>query len=454
MEDNNNWTTVSKKKSNPSSVRQKESAIICDPRKNLNSRQNPKQNFNPKNDAGKTTSYKESPNKNTIIKLNMGITASDIYTDLFNAMQEKKSKYDGIVNPNIFTYTCLEYRLAFIDLCEKLNRSVAISDTYCDPEFDDWFLQVETINSIMDSKIEFAYQIDPIYSMTGNNQIIMSKEHIDGNELCDEIYGVPEVHCDIKLAMSESLSHPIGIVQECAPHNVNVIRTVGDFCSIINNLVNKTNGNAFSSPLSNEIDIRNLVHEIKTTSSDENRNQKMKEYSELFSGWSFTKLPEKYKSGDSIPDQKIKDKNNRTINDININTKLLSGRNSPKVISDNFDTGLIENLVCSFVLGRFIDEVTCLHISRAIIRDGRNYTEGYRIRIILNTLDPDIIISTKKWIWENYIGNISEDDNCNYKDCIVNISANIEVKPKKSPIDTKKFPTNTKNLYKRGAFKK
>jgi hypothetical protein len=437
--------------------------MIRAPKKNLNSRQNPRQNFNSKNGVDKNTFMKLN------IPLNMGITHNDIYVDLFNAMEEKKSKYKQIINPNIFTYTCLEYRLAFIDLCDKLNRCVTISDTYCDPEFDDWFLQVETINSLMDLKIESTYQIDPIYSMTGNNQVIVSCDSVTSDQIFNEVIDIPS---NIKVTMDELLPHVIGISQECNPCKVHISHTVGDFCNIINNLVkpsdnsnqvNKINGNAFSSPLTNEIDIRSLVHEIKTTLSDDHRDKKMKEYAELFSGWSFAKLSEKYKNGDSIPDQKIKDKNNRTVNDININAKILSSRNSPKVISDNFDTGLIENLVCSFVFGRFIDEVTCLHISRAIIREGRNYIEGYRIRIILNTLDPNIIIPTKKWISENYIRTISEDDNCNYKDCIVNISANIEVKPKKSPIGNDSKTKNSRNpvinrtnLYpsvKYGAFK-
>src|SRR5439155_1421186 len=126
---------------------------------------------------------------------------------------------------------------------------------------------------------------------------------------------------------SQNLPNPIGIICEYGTNKeiVCVMRTIGDFCSAMTILVDMNNNMFYS------------------------RINKPVEKKQIYPSWSFVKLPESYKDGDPIHDQKIKDINDRTINDININTVILSGKDSPKVISDNFDNGLIENFVYSFI---------------------------------------------------------------------------------------------------------
>ena len=80
---------------------------------------------------------------------------------------------------------------------------------------------------------------------------------------------------------------------------------------------------------------------------------------------------------------------------------------------------------------------------------------------MVGTLEKKIITSIRNWIDKIYIQTISfgsdnffgeeyEGDNCNYRECIVNISDNTKIKS-----ETDKFKPNPKFIPKstRGSFK-
>ena len=367
---------------------------------------------------------------------------------MFEKFEKHKNKLENIViPPDIFCYSASEYRDAFIELCHETNTKYEINDTYCNSECNDWFLQTEAVDRIINAKLKKLSNKESIECVS---ECFLAEVDNGFNWSTDESNIIIN-HCSLDKIMESDnkltlqiLPCRIGLVCEYIKNSVwekkivSIMGTIGDFRNTINSLVGR-NGNKFSSVLAeHESDYNSILHNVKTGNINDEVREQINRFSKLHPVWSFIRLSNDQSDEKNIPDPIMRDNNNRAINDININTKIV---NSPKVISDNFDKGLIENIICSLVGGYFPEEIISVQFTKTIAVQNRFFHEGYRVRIIINSKDAIVISSMKRYIQEIYLPTISFGsdnfhgekyigDDCDYTKCIINITDN--TRPKNS----------------------
>src|SRR5207237_1246479 len=133
-----------------------------------------------------------------------------------------------------FTYSTSEYRDAFIEICTNTNTPYKVTDTQCNPEFDNWYLQTEAVNLIMSNKIKKEKEL-PVPNLTIKNDL---PYHLIINNC--SLTNIVEAEIKIKHSL---LPCKIGLCCEYINENsewtrkmISVMRTIGDFQNTINSL--------------------------------------------------------------------------------------------------------------------------------------------------------------------------------------------------------------------------
>lgn len=79
--------------------------------------------------------------------------------------------------------------------------------------------------------------------------------------------------------------------------------------------------------------------------------------------------------------------------------------------------GYIPNLITNFVAGQFPDNISAIIFNKTIAIFGNYYFKGYRMRILLNNVDPMVIDKCK-----NFIGNDFVEEDRKFAKCVAKLT--------------------------------
>lgn len=223
-----------------------------------------------------------------------------------------------------------------------------------------------------------------------------------------------------------------------------VIKTVADYWSIIN-YISKLG--VFRGQHSNkDIDADTIFKEIASFPSGKmpeetkaSLNKLIEQYNALHSIWSFVKVDPATKKEDKIHIPLIYNDKERSINDININMRdpdcYDDVRSCP--VDEQFKDGYIPLLLLEFIGNPIggLANVQAIIFNKCAVRDGCQYHQGYRTRVVVKPLNLPLVPSlpAEKTIQPflkecfDFIKNtfvneiITFGDNIDYTKCIINI---------------------------------
>ena len=174
---------------------------------------------------------------------------------------------------------------------------------------------------------------------------------------------------------------------EWSSRNIAVMKTISDFWSYINFI---SKDDTFNMPLKNKMNdaakvyarLRANMKKSTTKNSKFSTNNDAKMYNSYYPVWSFVKVSHSATIDDKINVPFIRNEHDKNLNDININIREMDGI---PVIGHDFMYGYIPLLILEFIgnAGNIPSEMSSIVFRKSMIRDGANFYEGYRVRVLV-----------------------------------------------------------------------
>lgn len=308
-----------------------------------------------------------------------------------------------------------EYEQTLMEVCDSYGISQ-----------DNWYAMAEAEDIIIDKR-RIAAGLTPIYSSLYREPVILNyssakKKNVDSDS--DDQSDEDSEESDDYNNNDKLLPVPIALIkQSCAndtktwiSETVAIIKTAGDFWSVIKQLNNNSTESAFSRSINSDHMANTIFSNLHTGKIQAQPEIKklITNYNSIHPVWCFCKVPNNTTNGTQIDIPFIRNKDGHAINDVNINLKDIPIRDIQnqdiKLINSDFSDGYIPNIVFSFIVGKFPSPICAVVFNKTIaVCRGRSssnsYNLGYRLRLLAEKVDSSILIECEQFMRNDFIGN-------------------------------------------------